>query len=138
MVRHTLAQLLRFAWVEMLCCAFAAAIFVGLGVTAVVWKLVDVPIARYDALLGYVLVVQVAMIASRLETWRELLVICTFHLIGLALEVYKVAMGSWSYLDPGLLKVAGVPIFSGFMYAAVGSYVCQAFRRFDLKVTGYR
>ena len=24
------------------------------------------------------------------------------------------------------------------MYAAVGSYVCQAWRRFDLRITGYR
>ncbi|MDN5727011.1 MAG: DUF817 domain-containing protein, partial [Propionibacteriales bacterium] len=35
-------------------------------------------------------------------------------------------------------KVAGVPLYSGFMYASVGSYICQAFRRFDLRVTGYR
>ena len=28
-----------------------------------------------------------------------------------------------------------MPLFSGFMYAAVGSYICQAFRRIDLRVT---
>jgi uncharacterized membrane protein YoaT (DUF817 family) len=31
-----------------------------------------------------------------------------------------------------------VPLYSGFMYAAVGSYVCQAWRRFSLRITGYR
>jgi hypothetical protein avisC_05552 len=31
-----------------------------------------------------------------------------------------------------------VPVFSGFMYASVGSYICQAFRRFDLRVGGFR
>jgi uncharacterized membrane protein YoaT (DUF817 family) len=31
-----------------------------------------------------------------------------------------------------------VPLYSGFMYAAVGSYVCQAWRRLDLRITGYR
>ncbi|GMA36627.1 DUF817 family protein [Demequina litorisediminis] len=34
--------------------------------------------------------------------------------------------------------IAGVPLYSGFMYAAVGSYLCQAWRRFDLRITGYR
>ena len=34
--------------------------------------------------------------------------------------------------------IAGVPLYSGFMYASVGSYVCQAWRRLDLRITGYR
>jgi len=54
--------------------------------------------------------------------------------LGLALEVFKVRVGSWSYPEPAWTKVAGVPLYSGFMYAAVGSYLCQAFRRFDLRV----
>jgi uncharacterized membrane protein YoaT (DUF817 family) len=29
-------------------------------------------------------------------------------------------------------------MFAGFMYAAVGSYICQAWRRLDLRVSGYR
>lgn len=133
-----IAQLVRFAWIETVCCSFAVAIFVGLGVSGLIWSTFELPVARYDALLVYVVIVQVAFVAARLETRRELGVICVFHLVGLALEIYKVSMGSWSYPDPGLLKVAGVPIFSGFMYAAVGSYICQAFRRFDLQVTAYR
>ena len=131
-------QLLRFAWTEALCCAFAVAIFLGLGASELAWRVWDLPFARYDALLVYVLIVQVIFVVVRLETWRELLVVCAFHLIGLALEVYKVSAGSWGYPDPGLLRIAGVPVFSGFMYAAVGSYICQAFRRFDLRLTGYR
>ena len=131
-------QLLRFAWIELTCCAFAIVIFAGLGVSGLVWNAWDIPVARYDVLLGYVLVVQVLFVAAGLETWRELLVICAFHLIGLALEVFKVSAGSWSYPEPGLLRIAGVPVFSGFMYAAVGSYICQAFRRLDLRVTKYR
>ena len=61
-----------------------------------------------------------------------------FHLIGLALEVFKVHTGSWAYPDAGVVRVGGVPVFSGFMYASVGSYICQAFRRFDLHVGGFR
>jgi uncharacterized membrane protein YoaT (DUF817 family) len=66
------------------------------------------------------------------------LVICGFHLLGLALEVFKVAQGSWSYPGEATLAVGGVPLFSGFMYAAVGSYVCQAWRTFDLRVSHFR
>ncbi|MDO5093882.1 MAG: DUF817 domain-containing protein [Propionibacteriaceae bacterium] len=131
-------QLLRFAWIEAVCCSFAVAIFLGLGASDLVWKAMDIPISRYDALLIYVIVVQIVFVVFRLETWRELLVICAFHVIGLALEIYKVSVGSWSYPDPGFFKITGVPVFSGFMYAAVGSYICQAFRRLDLRLTGYR
>ena len=119
-------------------CVFAVAIFVGLAASTLIWKYVDMPIARYDALLGYVLVVQVAMVALKLETGRELLVICCFHLLGLCLEIYKNHVGSWSYPDPGVLKVLGVPVFSGFMYAAVGSYMCQAFRHLELRIDNLR
>jgi len=59
-------------------------------------------------------------------------------LIGLALEVFKVRTGSWAYPDAGVVRVGGVPVFSGFMYASVGSYICQAFRRLDLHVGGFR
>lgn len=132
-----LRQLLRFAWLEAQCCVFAVAVFVGLAASAFVWAHLDLPVARYDALLIYVLVVQLVMLRSGLETRRELLVICGFHLVGLALEVFKTAVGSWSYPQPGVLRVGQVPLFSGFMYASVGCYLCQAWRRFDLRVSGY-
>ena len=131
-------RLVQFALIELACCAFPIAIFLGLAVTSVIWGRVAMPVARYDALLIYVIVVQVAFVVLRLETWRELCVICAFHLIGLALEVFKVHAGSWSYPDAGVVRIAGVPVFSGFMYASVGSYICQAFRRFDLRVGGFR
>ncbi len=131
-------QLWRFGLLELACCAFPIAIFIGLAASQLIWGGFELPIARYDALLIYVVIVQIAFVALRLETWRELAVICCFHVIGLGLEVFKVNIGSWSYPDAGLARLAGVPIFSGFMYASVGSYICQAFRRFDLHVGGFR
>ena len=44
-----------------------------------------------------------------------------FHLIGLALEVFKVHTGSWAYPDAGMVRIGGVPVFSGFMDTSVGS-----------------
>ncbi|MDQ0861081.1 hypothetical protein QFZ72_004560 [Bacillus sp. V2I10] len=62
-------------------------------------------------------------------------VIFVFHIIGLALELYKVRMGSWAYPEEGIRKVFGVPLYSGFMYASVASYMCQAWRRMDLRIS---
>lgn len=132
-VGHALAQLLRFAWQEALSCAFAVAVFAGLLVTF----LVPLPLAAYDVMLVWCVVVTLGFWVAGLETWREVLVICGFHLLGLALELFKVHVGSWSYPGEAVTKVGGVPLFSGFMYAAVGSYICQAWRRLDLRVTAY-
>ena len=131
--RVWLGQLVRFAWLEARSCVFAAGVFAGL---AIAWA-VPLPVADYDFLLVWCVGLTLAFWALGLETWREVLVICGFHLLGLALEVYKVAQGSWSYPGEGVLRVGGVPLFSGFMYAAVGSYICQAWRNLDLRVSHY-
>jgi uncharacterized membrane protein YoaT (DUF817 family) len=130
---HGFSQLVRFAWVQIQCCLFAAAIFAGLALSTVV----SLPIARYDALLVYGVVLTIVFYLLKLETGREVAVIFGFHLVGLALEVFKVQMGSWSYPEDAWTKVGGVPLYSGFMYAAVGSYICQAFRRFDLRINRF-
>ncbi|MCX7361363.1 MAG: DUF817 domain-containing protein [Alphaproteobacteria bacterium] len=91
---------------------------------------------RYDALLIFALAVQGWMIWARLETADEVKTICLFHLLGFALEVFKTSSGvqSWSYPDFAYSKLLGVPLFSGFMYAAVGSYVIQAWRLLDVRI----
>lgn len=133
-VGEVAAQLVRFAWLEARSCVFAAGVFAGLAIAL----LFPLPIADYDFLLGWCVVLTLGFWVVGLETWREVLVILGFHLLGLGLEVFKVAQGSWSYPGEGVLRVAGVPLFSGFMYAAVGSYICQAWRAFDLRVSHYR
>lgn len=115
-----------------------ACLFVGLFFAAVF----TVPRAglfglpRYDVLLVVALGIQAWMLATKLETWDEFKAICLFHVVGFALEVFKTSpsIGSWSYPDAGYTKLFGVPLFAGFMYAAVGSYVIQAWRLFDLRV----
>lgn len=93
-------------------------------------------IPRYDLLLVIAIAIQAAMVITRLETVDELKAISLFHVIGFALEVFKTssAIKSWSYPDFAYSKVFGVPLFSGFMYAAVGSYIIQAWRLFDLRI----
>lgn len=93
-------------------------------------------IPRYDSLLVIALLIQFWMVWSKLETLDELKAICLFHAVGFALEIFKTSSGikSWSYPDFAYTKLSGVPLFSGFMYAAVGSYIIQAWRLFDLKI----
>lgn len=83
------------------------------------------------------LFIQVAMFYGGLETKDEVLVICIFHLLGLMMELFKVHIGSWAYPEFAYTKFAGVPLYSGFMYASVASYMCQAWRRFNLNLVNW-
>ena len=65
------------------------------------------------------------MYKTKMETKQEIYIICVFHLVGLAMEIFKVNMGSWNYPDYSITKVFGVPLYSGFMYASVASYICR-------------
>ncbi|WP_189493378.1 DUF817 domain-containing protein [Formosimonas limnophila] len=93
-------------------------------------------VPKYDVLLIIAVSIQAWMVWAKLETWDELKAITVFHLVGFALEAFKVSgsIGSWSYPLEGYTKLFGVPLFSGFMYAAVGSYIIQAWRLFDMRI----
>ena len=115
-----------------------ACLFVGLFFAAVftVPRAGLLGIPRYDLLLVIALVIQGWMLWAGLESWDEVKAITLFHLIGFCLELFKTApaIGSWSYPDFAYTKIHGVPLFAGFMSAAVGSYIIQAWRLFDLRI----
>jgi uncharacterized membrane protein YoaT (DUF817 family) len=90
-------------------------------------------LARYDFLVLAAFALQCLLLALRLETREEAMVILLFHLTGTAMEVFKTAMGSWEYPEPSVLRIGGVPLFTGFMYAAVGSYIARAWRLFEFR-----
>jgi uncharacterized membrane protein YoaT (DUF817 family) len=94
-------------------------------------------LARYDFLVVASLAIQIALLALRLERWDEAAVILAFHLVGTAMEVFKTAHGSWIYPEPGVLRIGGVPLFSGFMYACVGSYIARIWRLMDFRFVRY-
>ncbi|WP_369251682.1 DUF817 domain-containing protein [Streptomyces sp. R41] len=128
-------QLAWFGWLQARCCAFAVALFAGMAASKL---LPPLPVARYDLLLAYgVLLTGVGYVLGW-ETRREMVVVAVCHILGLAFELVKVRVGSWSCPEPGVAKVAGAPLYGGFMYAAVGSCVCRSWRLFDLTLTGYR
>jgi uncharacterized membrane protein YoaT (DUF817 family) len=92
---------------------------------------------RYDFLTLSAIAIQIAMLRFRLETWDEAKVILAFHVAGTIMELFKTSWGSWIYPEPAYLRIAGVPLFSGFMYASVGSYIARIWRIFDTSFSHY-
>jgi uncharacterized membrane protein YoaT (DUF817 family) len=95
------------------------------------------PLARYDFLVVAALLIQIGMLWGRLESIEEAKVILIFHLVGTIMEIFKTGAGSWLYPETSFLRIAGVPLFSGFMYACVGSYMTRILRIFDIRFTRY-
>lgn len=130
------AEFILFGLKQAWACLFAA-IMLGLLIgTKLVWDPAW-PIHRYDALFVAAITIQIAFLALELETIDEAKVILVYHLVGTAMEVFKTDMGSWSYPEPALIRVGGVPLFTGFMYASVGSFIARAIRIFDMRFTHY-
>ncbi len=124
----------QFAWQQALSCLFPGLLFLTFAVT----KWVAVPgLHRYDLILLVCLVAQAGMYWTGLETNDELKVIAVFHLAGLCLELFKTHLHSWAYPEAGWTKIYGVPLYSGFMYASVASYLCQAWRRLGVSLTAW-
>lgn len=122
-----------FAWHEAMSCLFAVFILAMLMIT----QYFRVPfLPRYDVMLILCVLMQVAMVWwLKMETVDELKVICLFHVLGTTMEIFKVNMGSWSYPGDAYSMVFGVPLYGGFMYASVASYITQAWRRLDMTIT---
>lgn len=135
-VRAGLVEVAVFVLKQGWACLFGAVLLVLL-LAARFWYPDDAWLARNDALTLAALGVQVVMLAARLETVREMRVILLFHVVGTVMEVFKTDVGSWSYAADGVLRVGAVPLFSGFMYAAVGSYLVRVMRIFELRFDGY-
>lgn len=94
---------------------------------------------RYDFLFIAAVTIQIILLAFKLETLKEARVIITFHIVATLMELFKTstAIGSWNYPEPALIKVGNVPLFAGFMYSAVGSYIARIWKVFDFKFDDY-
>lgn len=117
-------------------CLFGILMLTLLTATHLLWP-DDAPLARYDFMVLAAVAIQIVLLAARLERVEEALVILIFHITGTIMEIYKIAHGSWLYPEESVLRVMGVPLFSGFMYASVGSYIARATRLFDIRYENY-
>lgn len=92
-------------------------------------------LARNDFLTIAAVLIQAGMLAFRLENMEEAKVILAFHVTGTIMEQFKTRAGSWNYDTGGVLHIGLVPLYSGFMYAAVGSYIARIWRIFGIHMT---
>lgn len=123
---------LKQAWA----CIFGALLLAAI-VAAKLWYPADWGLARNDALTIAAIAIQVLLLVTKLETGKELWVILLFHVTGTAMELFKTDVGSWAYEGEGVLRIGAVPLFSGFMYGAVGSYMVRVYRLHDLHFSRY-
>lgn len=122
---------LKQAWA----CLFGGLMLGMILLTRLWWP--DIGLARYDLWFIAALLIQTGMLLFRLETLDEAKVILIFHVVGTGMELFKTAAGSWIYPEPAFFRLGGVPLFSGFMYACVGSYMARILRIFDITFTRY-
>ncbi|MFO1033643.1 MAG: DUF817 domain-containing protein [Hyphomicrobiales bacterium] len=123
---------LKQAWA----CLFGGVMLGLIILSALAWP-DHAALARYDALFFAAILLQAAMLAFKLEQPSEAIVIFIFHVVGTGMELFKTAHGSWVYPEPSIFHLGGVPLFSGFMYAAVGSYLARVTRIFDFRFSNY-
>ena len=94
---------------------------------------------RYDFLFLAAVAFQVFLLCFRLESPREAVVILVFHIVATVMELFKTSDGirSWQYPEPFEIGIGNVPLFAGFMYSAVGSYIARVWRIFDFRYSSY-
>ncbi|MFN4114459.1 MAG: DUF817 domain-containing protein [Sphingomonadaceae bacterium] len=134
--RLWLYEFLLFGFKQAWACLFGGLLLALLLATHLLYP-DTAPLHRYDFLTIAAIAIQAAMLALRLETWREARVILIFHVVGTVMELFKTAAGSWTYPEASVLHIGAVPLFSGFMYAAVGSYIARVWRIFDFRFSHY-
>ncbi|MDP3401953.1 MAG: DUF817 domain-containing protein [Brevundimonas sp.] len=117
-------------------CLFGG-LLLALIVATFLWWPEGAGVARYDALVVGAVAIQAGMLIFKLESWEEARVILLFHIAGTIMELFKTAQGSWVYPEASVLRIGDVPLFSGFMYAAVGSYIARVQRIFHIRVRDY-
>lgn len=94
---------------------------------------------RYDFIFLAAIVFQLGLLLFRLETPGEALVIVVFHFVATVMELFKTsdAIGSWVYPEEFIFGIGNVPLFTGFMYSAVGSYIARIWRIFEFEFSHY-
>jgi uncharacterized membrane protein YoaT (DUF817 family) len=117
-------------------CLFGGLLLIAIITSKLIWQ-DDWPLSRYDALFLFAITTQALFLYFKLESWDEAKVILIYHIVGTVMEVYKLNMGSWDYPDQGIAEIMGVPLFSGFMYASIGSYMARVIRLFDMRFAPY-
>jgi uncharacterized membrane protein YoaT (DUF817 family) len=94
-------------------------------------------ISRNDFLFLYAICIQILLVLLKIETLKEVKIIFIFHFVATILEIFKTNMWSWEYIWDGFFMIQNVPLFTGFMYSAVWSYMMRVWRLFDFQFSHF-
>lgn len=91
-LRRGLTEFGAFGLKQAWACIFGAALLAVI-LAARLWYPDDAALARNDFLTLAAVAIQAIMVATRLETLKELRVIVLFHLVGTVMELFKTDVG---------------------------------------------
>ena len=137
-IRTFLSELAPFIYKQAYACIFWG-FFLSMLLLTKYYYPGDFPLHRYDFLFLSAIFFQIFLIITKLESWKEVGVIAVFHIVATGMELFKTApdIGSWSYPEAYIIGILGVPLFTGFMYSAVGSYITRVWRIFAFRFEHY-
>ena len=135
--RSPMFEFVMFGIKQAWACLYGGAMLALLILTMLFWPKEDAVLSRFDFLFLAAIALQVLLVALKLERLEEVKVIAIFHVVGTIMELFKTHMGSWTYPGDAFFKIGGVPLFTGFMYACVGSYIARITRLMDLRFSHY-
>jgi len=94
---------------------------------------------RYDFLFLIAVSFQLFLIIGKFENTKEVITIFVFHMVAMIMEIFKThpAIGSWQYPELFQIGILGVPLFAGFMYSAVWSYIARVWTIFEFRFSHY-
>lgn len=135
---HFLSDFYTFIYKQAYACIFWGFLLTMIIVTRYYYPLEGI-LYRYDFLFLIAIFFQIFLIITRLESWKEVWIIAIFHMVATGMELFKThpSIGSWSYPESFLIGILGVPLFAGFMYSAVGSYIARVWRIFAFRFENY-
>jgi len=135
--RSPMFEFVMFGIKQAWACLYGGAMLALLILTMLFWPKEGAVLSRFDFLFLAAIALQVLLVALKLERLEEVKVIAIFHVVGTIMELFKTHMGSWTYPGDAFFKIGGVPLFTGFMYACVGSYIARITRLMDLRFSHY-
>lgn len=98
-------------------------------------------ISKYDSIFIIVIFLQIFLILFKIETKKEFFVILIFHTIATAMEIFKTSDYIWSWKYPDIensfFVLWNIPLFVGFLYSAVWSYISRAQKYLNLEYSNY-
>jgi uncharacterized membrane protein YoaT (DUF817 family) len=136
-IRNIVHELWLFSLKQAYACIFGG-FLLGVMILTSFWYPIE-SIHRYDFIFLAAVAFQILLLVTKLETPREAVVIVVFHVVATVMELFKTSdgIGSWLYPEEFIFGIGNVPLFAGFMYSAVGSYIARIWRIFNFEYSYY-